>query len=582
MNARKLAHVMMATFLAASLLLAACSSDNVNKNTSASPQAAGTETGAATETASSSEPEQAADPLGKYDPPIEVTSARNYDPNMAFVAGDNENDNTWTRAYAEELGINLKYSWTTTGLADQYYQKLNLSMASGELPDIFSVDAKTLKQLVDADQLEDLTAAFDRYASPLLKQAVADYGDLGLGSSTVGGKIMALPITGSGDYSGSEVLWVRKDWLDRLSLPEPKTWDDFLKIVTAFTEQDPDGNNKKDTYGIPISKEVSGYPDLKGFFNAYHATPSNVAWKLYMWVKDPSGNGLAYGSIQPEVKTALTKLQELYAAGIIDPEFGVKDTPKALEGISNGKVGLFFGYGWSMYGPLGDVVRKTPEADWIAYPIPTTDGAPLKLTYGFPLNQWFVAKKGFAHPEAIIKIANLYLEKLAPQKITLDNYYKYGRTQDGKVEVFKTALINAQFIKANMDSAALVREAVQAKDPSKLNPDQKLSYDHILDYMDTKNPEYWQDYSFMQTMKVVEGYIAGNHYQPSLYGGPPTQTMVEKMAILDKLELETFTKIIMGAASPDEFDKFVAQWKQLGGEQITKEVNEWYAASQSK
>jgi len=36
----------------------------------------------------------------------------------------------------------------------------------------------------------------------------------------------------------------------------------------------------------------------------------------------------------------------------------------------------------------------------------------------------------------------------------------------------------------------------------------------------------------------------------------------------------------MGAASIDEFDKFVAQWKQLGGDQITAEVNEWYAASQ--
>ncbi len=37
-------------------------------------------------------------------------------------------------------------------------------------------------------------------------------------------------------------------------------------------------------------------------------------------------------------------------------------------------------------------------------------------------------------------------------------------------------------------------------------------------------------------------------------------------------------KIVMGKVPVDEFDKFVAQWKQLGGEQITKEVNEWYNA----
>ncbi|MGG3280993.1 hypothetical protein [Paenibacillus solani] len=40
---------------------------------------------------------------------------------------------------------------------------------------------------------------------------------------------------------------------------------------------------------------------------------------------------------------------------------------------------------------------------------------------------------------------------------------------------------------------------------------------------------------------------------------------------------ETFTKIIRGAASVDEFDQFVLNWKNLGGDQITQEVNEWYA-----
>ena len=38
---------------------------------------------------------------------------------------------------------------------------------------------------------------------------------------------------------------------------------------------------------------------------------------------------------------------------------------------------------------------------------------------------------------------------------------------------------------------------------------------------------------------------------------------------------ESFTKIIMGA-SLDEFDKFVASWKSLGGDKIIEEVNAWY------
>jgi putative aldouronate transport system substrate-binding protein len=574
MKARKITVVVMMAVLTFSMLLSACSTNNAtNPGASQSP-----ESSAATEPTPADDSGKPADPLGKYETPIELTAVRNYNQGTKFIAGDNENDNTWTRAYEEELGIKLKYDWVTTGTSDQYNQKLNLSISSGDLPDTFSVDAKTLKQLVEADQLEDLTEAFNKYASPLLKEAIAEYGDSGLGSSTVNGKLMALPVTGSGDYSGSEVLWVRKDWLDKLNLPEPKTWDDVLAIATAFTEQDPDGNQKKDTYGIPISKDINGYPDLQGFFNAYQGNPSNVAWKQYMWIKDPAGDGLAYGSIQPEVKTALTKLQELYKAGIVDPEFGVKDTAKALEGITGGKAGLYFGYGWAMNWPLGEAVQKDPTANWVAYPIPTANGEPLKLSYYFPLSQWFVVKKGYANPEAVIKMANLYLEKLAPQKVTVESNYKYGKSQDG-IEIINTALINSSFVTANMNTAAEVRSAVLAKDPSQLKAEQKVSYDEILKYMETQDPKYWVQYSFMKTMEVVEGYIAGDNYRDSLYGGPPTQTMVEKQAILDKLELETFTKIIMGAVSPDEFDKFVSQWKQLGGDQITAEVNEWYASA---
>ncbi|MFS0778212.1 hypothetical protein ABC255_19705 [Neobacillus sp. 3P2-tot-E-2] len=40
------------------------------------------------------------------------------------------------------------------------------------------------------------------------------------------------------------------------------------------------------------------------------------------------------------------------------------------------------------------------------------------------------------------------------------------------------------------------------------------------------------------------------------------------------MELEMVTKIILGE-SIGEFDKFVENWKKLGGDDITKEVNEW-------
>jgi putative aldouronate transport system substrate-binding protein len=57
------------------------------------------------------------------------------------------------------------------------------------------------------------------------------------------------------------------------------------------------------------------------------------------------------------------------------------------------------------------------------------------------------------------------------------------------------------------------------------------------------------------------------------YKNIPTPSMVDKGSTLDKMENETFIKIIMGA-SIDEFDKFIENWKKLGGDEITKELNE--------
>ena len=52
--------------------------------------------------------------------------------------------------------------------------------------------------------------------------------------------------------------------------------------------------------------------------------------------------------------------------------------------------------------------------------------------------------------------------------------------------------------------------------------------------------------------------------------------MVEKQTYLHKLEIETFAQIIMGTQPITAFDEFVTNWSANGGEDITKEVNDWY------
>lgn len=63
---------------------------------------------------------------------------------------------------------------------------------------------------------------------------------------------MAIPSLES-SIERSMYIWIRTDWLEKLGLQPPKTMEDVLTISAAFVEKEPDGNGKKDTFGLGIS-----------------------------------------------------------------------------------------------------------------------------------------------------------------------------------------------------------------------------------------------------------------------------------------------------------------------------------------
>ena len=55
-----------------------------------------------------------------------------------------------------------------------------------------------------------------------------------------------------------------------------------------------------------------------------------------------------------------------------------------------------------------------------------------------------------------------------------------------------------------------------------------------------------------------------------------TPSMISKQGELNKLRDTTYLSIITGEEDVSYFDTFVEQWKAQGGDDIAKEVNEWY------
>jgi len=502
---------------------------------------------------------QEGDPFAKYDPPVEVTAARDLS-GVRFREGESIENNVWSKAYEEELGIKIKYAWTTQG---DYDQKLNVSIASGDLPDIFPVNGTQLKQLVDSGQLEDLTDLFETYATELTKKIVKEDPNQ-LKSASFKGRLMAIPKVGSAtDFS--QVLWMRKDWLDRLQLPEPKSMDDVATIAEAFVTQDPDGNGKADTYGLAIGAGMNGtYTSLRGFFNGYHSYPNS-------WFKDESGK-FVYGGVQPETRNALAKLSEMYKAGLIDKEFAIKGDDKLVEQMANDKVGINYGPWWIPGGPLQANKDQNPNSSWKAYGIPSADDKPAKIQLDFPVANYVVVKKGAKHPEAAIKMLNLMV-KLAYEKAEIEKYFV---PSDG-YPLNSYPLLFASQVNGNMNIHVHIMQALETNDPSALNAEEKMYYDRIIAYRNGDNKMWFQEgtYGNVSAWPGVKEKVDQGLLQTPDFFGAVTNTMSQKGGVLTKLELETFTKIIMNEAPIEEFDRFVENWHKLGGDEIAKEIEEW-------
>ncbi|MCL2060872.1 MAG: hypothetical protein FWH01_17745, partial [Oscillospiraceae bacterium] len=116
--------------------------------TAAATQAAATTTAAAateaaTTAAADTGPQKPVD--GKYDPPITLSMFRSVDTNRSYMPGESWDNNLWTVAYEEHLGI--KFDYVQTSMPDEYDNTLNIAIASGDIPDYFRCNYDTFYRL---------------------------------------------------------------------------------------------------------------------------------------------------------------------------------------------------------------------------------------------------------------------------------------------------------------------------------------------------------------------------------------------------------------------------------------------------
>ncbi len=507
----------------------------------------------------------------KFDPPIDLTAWRYLNNGIKFPEGSDIENNIWIDYYREVFGINLSYAWVIP--EEQFLQKLNISVASGDLPDLMWLDNKNLIELAQNDLLYDLTDLYEARTSDFTK-SILEQDRQAFDTAKVNGRLMAIPHTAS-SVDSLQVLHIRTDWLENLGLAVPTTMEELLNVIEAFTNDDPDGNGKDDTYGIAFTKNFikDNHAGATGFFAGFHGY-------IRRWVEDGKGN-LAYGTIQPEVRTALLTLQDLYRKGMIDPEFGVKDRAKVTESIASGKIGITYG-GMSTPGAfVKDSVINDPKAEWKALKLVSIDNNPAKPITKLNVSRYYAINKNCAHPEAIIKLVEAGSAGYArDSKTTADEWAdKLSYSKEG-IALWQYQVLGYEPAMKNLNAHRNVVKALETGDTSILNLEEQGYYDRIKKYR-AGDRNFWGDeriFGSPSSFEIIGEYVESGDYLYDKFYGALTPTMVERNATLEALEDEVFTKIIMGE-SIESFDKFVKDWLSMGGAKITEEVNAWYSTT---
>lgn len=513
-------------------------------------------------------------PFGAYPETIEYTLGKMTSVNNSNMPeNDTYTDNAYTR-YIKSV-INVQNVDAFEANDSQYDTNVSMAISMGSLPDIMVVSSQDeVEQLVGAGLIEDLTESYNNCISDRIRKMYESYGDSLKDMVTYDGKIMALPETNITD--GPNLVWLRKDWMDKLGLSEPHTIDDVVNIVKHFISEDPgnngeDASGKPNTVGLAVDTDVTGecgYSSeflLDIIFACFGAYPKQ-------WIMNDDGV-IVYGSVTDEAKEALSYINSLYNQGVIDNDFLLRTSTNICELIENGLCGSFFGPWWAPNNPLANAVSKNPDANWQPYLIATDSDGTTSYHSQNPCYKYVVVRKGYEHPEIAAKMISVMFDKVrfdCTDSEEFKNYYQLNVEPTARPLSINVDYNNALSIcYRNIDATISGR-----KNPDSLELLERSFYDACSEYIKNANKTSTQWAAYMSRIKACS-LIAQDNIKvvDSLYF-KTTDTMKSHWWRLKAKEKEAYLKIISGEEDISYFDTFVKEWNEQGGQIITSEVSE--------
>ncbi len=515
-------------------------------------------------------------PLTPYKDPVTITWTVPASAVQQFFNGDTYDDNAWSRLIKERLNIDVKVAFSADTSTDAYTNKLNTTLASGDLPDIVKWDTITQFRQAQAEgYLANLEEVWEKYATPELKAFRERYTD-SFDAVSVDGQLYGFPYM-EDNFHNAAYLWIRDDWLENLNAEPPKTVEEMVELARRFTFEDPDKDGVDDTYGLGLQGMVAtnNVGTLMGLAGAYGVPGYNDTGVFY---RNADGE-MTYAWIQPGMKECLALVHGMYEEGLIDPEFTALNTSTMEAQVTNANIGMMYHMNWGTWHPF----NYSYQADGVItrpYPIPLAEGhTPLMGINSNEIGDFYTTVSATCeHPEALIKILNLYEEVVI--RGNAEDFDTYWANEQYRLSPAYIGIPTELF-------APEIHAALNAGTSDGLSGTALEYYKYVTGFEDGSLADNTNAYGtwgqmfvdgYGGSMKIALEYKDKGWLVQNLMGSEMPDIWLQNSSVLADMVETTFVDIIVGNRDVDYFDEFVQNWLAAGGQETLDWLNERYPA----
>lgn len=250
---------------------------------------------------------------------------------------------------------------------DIYYEEVEKAFETGELPDAVLLSSTYYTSYAAQNYLADISSYYE--GSDLQARIQSAGKESLIDGIRINGKLYGIsPTRGNGC-----ITYIKKAWLDNVGLDAPANYDEYQKMLKAFTEGDPDGDGVNgNTYGVSAAGIINNEAPYTNYLPEFYqdAYPSFYQKDDGTW---------ADGFFDERMKAALTRIRDAYSKGYIDKDIAENGTGDCRDKFYENKYGVFTYWAGNWAQTLADKLAEAEvDNELVAIPPIAETGAYLE------------------------------------------------------------------------------------------------------------------------------------------------------------------------------------------------------------